>query len=73
MNKLQKGITWGLVIVALTSIAIALLILSLSGCLLMAGVNAIKNDTGCEAYNSDVQRGSITGPLKVCKEPAFRF
>jgi hypothetical protein len=46
---------------------------SLSGCLPMAAINLIKNDNACEAYNSDVQRGAIDGPEKVCKEPAFRF
>lgn len=54
-------------------IIVAVLVLSLQGCILMAGVNAVKNDNACEAYNSDVQRGAVQGPEKVCQEPVFRF
>lgn len=54
-------------------VLIVALALSLQGCLWMAAVNALKNDNACEAYNSDVQRGIVQGPEKVCKEPLFRF
>lgn len=62
INAVVKG--------ALVGVSLSLV---LTGCLPMAAVNLIKNDNQCEAYNSDVERGVISGPLKVCKEPAFRF
>ena len=48
-----------------------LLVVNLSGCVPMALMNTIRYDTACEAYNSDVQRGSIPGPARTCKDPMW--
>jgi hypothetical protein len=33
--------------------------------------NLATNDTQCEARNSDIERGAMTGTIQVCKPPTF--